>query len=130
MFSSIVSILFAIVVIFPFIVTILALSIYKRRGKAPANTLGEAADWTTFFLFLSVYVLAREMFDLPVGFYLLLTFVLIVIIFAIYERIKVKDFKIIRLMRKVWRLSFILLFIAYIVLLIIGLVLKIIEYAN
>lgn len=130
MFSSIVAIIFAIVVMFPFIVTFLALSFYKKRGKAPANMLGEAADWTTFFLFASVYILARSMFDFAIGFYMMMTFVLIVIVFAVYERIKVKDFKIIRLMRKVWRLSFILLFVAYVGILITGLVLKIIEYAK
>lgn len=130
MLSSILSVLFAVIVIFPFIITILMLFIYKKRGRAPAKSLGEAADWTTLFLFVSVYMLARAIFDYSIGFYMLIAFVIMVLAFAIYERLKVKDFRIIRLLRKVWRLSFLLLLVAYIGLLITGLILQIIAYAT
>lgn len=130
MLSSILSVLFAIIIIFPLIVTFSALTIYKKRGKAPVKMLGEAADWTTPFLFVSVYIVAHAIFDVHIGFYMMLTFILLVIVIAIFERVTVKDFRIIRLMRKIWRISFMLLLVTYIGLLITGLALKVIAYAN
>lgn len=130
MLSSVLSVLFAIIVIFPFVVTITVLAIYKKRGKAPVKVLGEAADWTTPFLFVSVYIVAHSIFDVDVAFYIMLTFVILVLAFAIYERVTVKDFRIIRLMRKIWRISFILLLFVHIGLLLTGLILKIIASVN
>lgn len=50
--------------------------------------------------------------------------------YAIFERRRVKEFQVIRLIRKVWRLYFILLIPAYLILMMTGLVLKIIEYVT
>lgn len=130
MVSSVLSVLFAIVVIFPLIVTLMTLIIYKTKGRAPVTVLGEAADWTTPFLFISVYIVADAIFEHNIGFYMMILFVSLGIIFAIYERLKVKDFRIIRLLRRTWRVYFMFLLFVYIGLLTTGLILKIIEYAH
>ena len=129
MLHTILSVLFGILIFCPFIITILVLMIYRRLGTAPVSVLGQAADLTTPFLFLSVYIIARTIYGDLVGVYISITSIIIIIIYTIVEKMNVKEFMIKRFLRKVWRLFFLLLSSSYIILLIIGLVLKIIEYA-
>ena len=129
MLQTILSVLFSILIFCPFIVTILVLVIYRRLGTAPISVLGQAADLTTPFLFLSVYIISRTIYGDQVGVYISITSLIIIIIYTIIEKMNVKEFMIKRFLRKVWRLFFLLLSSSYVILLIIGLVLKIIEYA-
>lgn len=130
MIGTILSVLFGIVVYFPFIWMFLILVIYKRRGIAPSSVLGPAADMTTPLLFLSVYVITQTIFGTGAGYYIVTIAIIIMIIYSIYEKMNVKELRIIRLLRKIWRLFFLVLVVAYFVLLIIGLIVKIFEYAN
>ncbi|WP_172369777.1 DUF3397 family protein [Sporosarcina jiandibaonis] len=129
MTTTLLSVLFGILIFCPYIVTILILMIYRRLGTAPASILGQAADLTTPFLFLSVYIIARTIYGDLVGFYISIIAIIITIIYSILEKMKVKEFLIKRFLRKVWRLFFLLLSSSYVILLIIGLVLKIMQYA-
>ena len=129
MLNTILSVLFSTLIFCPFIVTILVLVIYRRLGTAPISVLGQAADLTTPFLFFSVYIIARTIYGDLVGVYISITSIIIIIIYSIVEKMNVKEFMIKRFLRKVWRLFFLLLSSSYVILLIIGLVLKIIEYA-
>lgn len=130
MINTMLSVLSSIVLLFPFIVTLLVLLISKRMGKAPISVLGIAADLTTPLLFLSVYVVARSIFGAGVGFYIMITAVIIVLIYSVFEKKNVKEFRIIRLLRKVWRLFFLVLGSSYLLLLLIGVAMKILEYAK
>ena len=130
MIGTILSVLFGIVVYFPFIWMFLILVIYKRRGIAPSSVLGPAADMTTPLLFLSVYVITQTIFGTGAGYYIVTIAIIIMIIYSIYEKMNVKELRIIRLLRKIWRLFFLILVVAYFILLIIGLIVKIFEYAN
>ena len=129
MLHTILSVLFGILIFCPYIVTILVLMIYRRLGTAPASVLGQAADLTTPFLFLSVYIISQTIYGDLVGVYIATIAIIIVIIYSIFEKMYVKEFMIKRFLRKVWRLFFLLLSSSYVILLIIGLVLKIMEYA-
>ena len=128
--ATILSVLFGITVLFPFIWTFFILVIYKRLGIAPSSVLGPAADMTTPLLFLSVYVISRTIFGNGVGYYIITIAIIIMIIYSIYEKMNVKELRIIRLLRKIWRLFFLILVAAYFILLIIGVIVKIFEYAN
>lgn len=130
MISTFLSQLVGVIVLFPFIIMIVLLLVYRRMGKAPATVIGHTADLTTAFLFLSIYIMANTIFGVGVGFYIAMITFIIMIIYAIVERKKVKDFQITRLIRKVWRFLFIVLGIAYLVLLIIGMILKVFEYVS
>jgi hypothetical protein len=129
MTETFLSVLFGIFILCPYIVTILILMIYRRLGTAPATVLGQAADLTTPFLFLSVYIIARTIYGDLVGVYISISAISIIIIYSIVEKRSVKEFLIKRFLRKVWRLFFLLLSSSYVILLLIGLVLKIMEYA-
>ena len=130
MMGTILSVLLGIVVYFPFIWMFLILVIYKRRGIAPSSVLGPAADMTTPLLFLSVYVITQTIFGNGAGYYIVTIAIIIMIIYSIYEKMNVKELRIIRLLRKIWRLFFLVLVVAYFILLIIGVIVKVLEYAN
>ncbi len=124
------SMLFGTVIFFPFIVTFIILIIYRKMGRPPVSVLGQAADMTTPLLFLSVYFLSLTIFGKGAGFYMILVSVLIVIAYTIFERTRVKEFQIFRLLRKTWRLYFLVLTSAYVVLFFVGTISKIIAYTR
>lgn len=125
MVSTLIAILLGIIVVFPFIISVCLLFFYKRIGRAP--TIRKIADLTTPFLFFSIYIIAHTIFGDGVGYTIAIIALFTMIIYAVYEKRRVKDFQIIRLIRKVWRLYFLILVGGYILLIIVGLVFKVIE---
>ncbi|MCM3637966.1 DUF3397 domain-containing protein [Sporosarcina luteola] len=130
MVNVLLSILTGIIVVFPFVITIVFLIFMRRMGKAPAAVIGKAADFTTPFLFLSVYITSMTIFGKGMGFYITSIAILIAIILTVVERVKEKEFKIGRVMQKTWRLFFLLLSLSYIILLVIGITFNILEYVK
>lgn len=130
MIAMILSVLFGIATVFPFIWMFLILVVYKRRGISPSTVLGLAADMTTPLLFLSVYLISHTIFGNGVGYYIVIVAIMIMIIYSIYEKMNVKDLRVKRLFRKIWRLFFLILVAAYFILIVIGVVVKIIAYAH
>ncbi|MHA6258608.1 DUF3397 domain-containing protein [Sporosarcina sp. CAU 1771] len=127
--GGLISVFLGVLIIFPFLVTLLVLMYLRKKGKAPSKSIGFAADVTTPFLFIAVYVCSRVIFEIGTVFYIAVISVIIPIIFAVIERFKGKDFRIGLILRRSWRLYFIILSFAYILLLVAGIVLKIVEYA-
>lgn len=130
MISTLLSLLVGIIVLFPFIIMIMLLVIYRRMGKSPETVIGHVADITTPFLFFSIYIVSRTIFGEGVGSYIAIVTILITIFCAVIEWKRVKDFQIMRLLKKVWRFLFLVLAAAYIVLLVVGVILKILEYVK
>lgn len=130
MIGTFFSVLLGTIIFFPFIVTLIILIVYRKMGIPPALVLGQAADLTTPLLFLSVYFLSLTVFGESAGFYMVLASVVIVIAYTIIERMRVKEFRIFRLLRKTWRLYFLILTSAYVVLFFVGTISKIIAYTR
>lgn len=130
MVNVLLSILTGIIVVFPFVITIVFLIFMRRMGKAPAAVIGKAADFTTPFLFLSVYITSMTIFGKGTGFYITSIAILIAIILTVVERVKEKEFEIARVMQKTWRVFFLLLSLAYVILLVIGITFNILEYVK
>ena len=118
------------IILFPFIVTIVILIIMRKLGKAPVSVIGFAADLTTPFLFVAVYVVSYTMFGKGLGYYIGGFAIILAIIFSFIERSRVKEFRVGRLLRKIWRFYFLVLMVAYLSLLVTGTVLRIVEYVN
>jgi len=118
------------IILFPFIITIVILIIMKKLGKAPVSVIGFAADLTTPFLFIAVYVVSNTMFGKGIGVYIGGFAIIFAIIHAFIERSRVKEFRVVRLLRKTWRFYFLILMVAYLILLATGTILKIVEYVN
>lgn len=128
--STVISVLLGVLIVFPFLLTFLILVFFRRRGRAPVTVIGLAADLTTPFLFLAVYIISRAILGTGIGLYIAVIAIVITIAYAFVERFKVKDFQIVRLLRKTWRLLFLILAAVYFILLIIGIVLKITDSLN
>ncbi|KAA0966609.1 DUF3397 domain-containing protein [Sporosarcina sp. ANT_H38] len=128
--NEVITAFLAAIILFPFLVTIVFMVVIREMGKAPASNLGLAADVTTPLLFLAVYVVSRTVFGQGIWVYIVGIAIIIAIIFALIERRKMKEFQIVRLLRRTWRFYFLVLFVAYVILLITGMVLKIVEYVG
>ncbi|MBB4824029.1 energy-converting hydrogenase Eha subunit A [Sporosarcina luteola] len=126
--GGLISTVIGILILFPFIVTLLYLLIVRQTGKASRKSFGQAADVTTPFLFLAVYIVSDSIFGPHAGIYVVVIALVIAIGYSVIERLKVKEFEIMHLLKKIWRLFFLLLVTAYASLLIIGLVLNIISH--
>lgn len=124
------STLFGGLLLFPYIVMLVILIIIKKRGRAPASVIGLAADVTTPFLFLTVYVVSRTIIGEGIGVYIVGIALMIAIIRIIVERFKVKEFQIAHLLRKTWRIYFLVLTASYILLLLGGIIMKVLEYTT
>ena len=118
------------IILFPFIVTIAFMVVMRKMGRAPASILGLAADVTTPLLFIAVYVVSQTVFGRGIWIYIMGIAIIIAIVYAFIERSKVKEFQIARLLRKTWRFYFLILMAAYVILLITGMVMKIVEYVR
>lgn len=128
--NEVIAAFLGIIILFPFFVTIAFMVVMRKMGKAPVSILGLAADITTPLLFLAVYVVSLVVFGQEVWIYIIGIAIIIAIVYAFIERSKVKEFQIARLLRKTWRFYFLVLLAAYIILLITGLGMKIVEYVT
>lgn len=126
--KEVISGLLGTIILFPLIVTLSYVVIMRKMGRAPAKMMGRAADVTTPFLFLAVYVVAHAIFGDGPGWFISGIALVIAIVLVIIERLRVKEFKILRVLQRTWRLYFLVLSIAYIILIVVGIIKKIIEY--
>jgi phosphoglycerol transferase MdoB-like AlkP superfamily enzyme len=99
----------------------------RKTGRSLSKVLGHAADWTTPVLFISVYIISSTVFQNGQALYMISITLIIAIIYAVIERIHVKEFKISYFFKKLRRLIFLILSICYVLLLVIGLILKVVE---
>ncbi|MBO0585878.1 DUF3397 domain-containing protein [Sporosarcina sp. E16_8] len=127
---EVMTVFLGIIILFPFIVTVAFMVVMRKIGKAPASILGLAADVTTPLLFLAVYVVSQTVFGQGIWVYIIGIAIIIAIFYAFIERSKVKEFQIARLLRKTWRFYFLVLLAAYVILLITGMVMNIVEYVR
>ncbi|CAM3086984.1 DUF3397 domain-containing protein [Filibacter tadaridae] len=126
--GSVISSTLGAIILFPWIIAFVFLVVMRKMGRSPATVIGLAADTATPFLFLAVYVISRTVIGLETGIYIATIAVLIVIVCSIIERFKVKEFQILHLLRKTWRLYFLVLTGSYFILLLTGIAFKIINY--
>lgn len=126
--NEVISGLLGTIILFPLIVTLSYVVIMRKMGRAPAKMMGRAADVTTPFLFLAVYVVAQAIFGDGPGWFISGIALVIAIVLIIIERLRVKEFKILRVLQRAWRLYFLVLSFAYIILIAVGVIKKIVEY--
>ncbi len=125
-----ISTIFGGLLLFPYIITLVFLVAIKKMGKAPTSVIGLAADVTTPFLFFTVYVVSRSIIGQGTGVYIVAIALVIAIFRIVLERIRVKEFQIAHLLRKTWRLYFLVLTASYILLLFGGIIIKVVEYTT
>ena len=120
--------LMSTIICFPIILFLITYALCYKRKKSAVKCFGYSADATTFILLFSVPLSIRSLWGM--NYYSIVFFIEIaiaIIITYIDWRTK-KEIEILPLLKKIWRLYFILLTIAYIVIWIVGLIQSVIEY--
>ncbi|MDV6376807.1 DUF3397 family protein [Sporosarcina sp. GW1-11] len=119
--------IFSGLLLFPFAILVLLLIIAKKIRIKKSKRFGLAVDVTTPFLVLTVLILLRAIWDQWFVFYIIAVFCVVAIILATIERSRAKEFRMLLVLRKTWRAYFLLMAVAYIVLIVIGITLQIIR---
>ena len=115
----------------PYLVFILAFFVLSKwTKKRPKQTFGIAADITTFILLFAVPIAIEALFEVKTMIYFFCLAIVIGVVLTIYEWKSKKEIELIPLLRKIWRLLFLLLSILYIIVFCLGLILKIIQYLS
>lgn len=116
----------AVFVFAPFLAFILLLFASRKRMKKRA--IGFSADLTTFLLFVSVPVSVEALWEIKISFAVYAAAILIAIILLVIEWKGSKEIEVLRYIRKTWRLYFLLLTSAYILIWVAGLALTVISF--
>lgn len=122
--------LLALIVIVPYLLTIVLFVFVKMSGRSSVRSFRIAADVTVPFLLLSVSVLLRMIIDIQAGIVILAGVLLIGILFTIMERIRSKEFRTKYMFRNLWRMLFLIASVLYIVLLLAGVVKTVTEFLS
>ena len=128
--NAVISSFLGTIILFPFLVTIVILDWHEENGQSPGEGHWTCCRFDNAIPFPTIYVISYNIFENEVGVYIAAIAITIAILLAFLERSKVKEFRILRLLRKIWRFYFIVLLAVYLILLMIGTILKIVEYVK
>ncbi|MFC7685517.1 DUF3397 family protein [Ureibacillus sp. GCM10028918] len=121
--------LVSIIIFFPIILFFIAYVLSRKRKKSKAKSFGVASDVTTIVLFFSVPLSISSLWEKNYNVFVFVIAIVIAIIFTYIDWRTKKEIEVLRLLKKTWRLYFILLTIAFLIIWIVGLIQSIIEYA-
>jgi len=121
--------LLSIIIFFPIILFFITYFISLKRKKSKVKSFGIASDLTTLVLFFSVPLSVSSLWEKNYNGVVFIIALIIAIIFTYIDWRTKKEIEVFRLLKKIWRLYFILLSIAFFVIWIVGLVQSIMEYA-
>lgn len=117
-----------IILICPLIVLILTYIICRKMRIKKMYAVGFAADLTTFILFFSVPLAFKSIWEVPFSLYIISIALLIALGLTFIDWRTKKEIDVPILLKKIWRIYFILLSILYISAWLIGLSVNIVEY--
>ncbi len=118
----------SLLIVVPYLLTILLFSVAKMCGRSAVRSLRIAADVTVPLLVVSVSVLIQTIVEIHASVILIVGALLIGIVFTVAERLRSKEFRVKVMFRNLWRMLFLLLSLLYIVLLVGGLLKTVIEF--
>lgn len=117
-------------ILIPAILFIFTFAVAKYALKKRKKSIGIAADITTFLLFFSVSIVFNIVFDKEIGFLIIIIAILIATLLTILEWRSKKEIEVQSLLRKIWRLFFILLCVTYALLWLIGVIQYVLKYIS
>lgn len=109
----------------PLVAFYLIYIITVKTTKSKIISIKLTVDLSTILFILAVYFIAHEIWNISLFWFLLLTIISVAIIFTIIHWKFSNDIHLPKLLKGIWRLNFILFFLAYIILSIYGLLLRI-----
>lgn len=123
-FNAIISFL----LLYPIVLFILVFIVSKFLLHKGKKSIGMAADVTTFLLFFSVSHVYSVIFSENIGFILIICSLLLATILTFLDWRTKKEMEVRPLLRKIWRLLFILLCLFYAFLWIFGVIRYVLTY--
>ncbi len=120
----------SIFILVPALLFILSLLLFRTVLKKGKKSIGLAADVTTILLFFSVAHVYKVVFEGTIGFILIISSILLATILTIIDWRTKKEIEIIPLLRKIWRLLFILLCLLYALIWLIGVIRYVLTYIS
>ena len=118
----------AIFLIVPFFFTCISFLVLKKMKFTKSTATGLAADVTTPLLIISIPIIFHAIWAKNIIIYLIGILLIIAIIFTYIAWRTTKEIDIPVLLRKIWRAYFLLLSLAYIALMIVGLIYWMVRY--
>lgn len=110
-------------ILLPIITFFIAYLIFRKFLKKKANySFRLAADVTTFFLFFSVVISISTLWGTIISIAAITISFLIAIIMTFIDWRTQKEIKVIPLLRRIWRVQFVYLFLVYNIVWIVGIV--------
>lgn len=114
----------------PYLVLFIVLFVALKSNIKPALAFGMAADVTTFVLFFAVPIAVEALFDAKTMIYMLCIALVLSMFMTYKEWTNKKEIELLPLLRKIWRFLFILLSLVYIIVLLSGFIVKLMNYMN
>lgn len=113
--------LLALLIICPILAFIIVLFVCRRLRMVKHKAIGLAADVTTCILFLSIPIAVRGLWELSIFIPTVMFALVVAIIFTYIEWRTKKEIEVKPLLRKIWRIYFLLLSIVYCIIWAVGL---------
>ncbi|MGM9951489.1 MAG: DUF3397 domain-containing protein [Lysinibacillus sp.] len=114
----------------PLIALVLTYIICRKMRMKKMYAIGFAADVTTFILFFSVPLAFKSIWGTSFSLYIVIVALLIALVLTFQDWRTKKEIDVPILLKKIWRIYFILLSILYICSWMIGLTVNIVEYVR
>ena len=120
----------SVFVIYPVVVFLVVFIVCKFILHKRKKSIGLASDISTFFLYFSNVNLFSFLFLKEIGWYLIIISIILATIMTYLEWRSKKEIEIIPLLRKVWRLLFLLLCSLYAFLWVFGVIRYVLTYIS
>lgn len=116
--------------VFPIVLFLAVFIISVKVNHKPARAFGNAADIMTFLLFFTVPIAIHSLFQLETAGIIISVALILSVLLTVVEWKSQKEIELLPLLRKIWRCLFLILSLAYIIVLCLGLVLKVLEFVK
>ena len=126
--KTLIEIIGGVILLCPLIVLLLTFIICRKMRIKKTYAFGFGADITTFILFLSVPITIYSVFDVSLFLPIIMVALLIALVFTYVDWRTKKEIEVPILLKKIWRVYFILLSVTYLGTWLIGLSLHVVKY--
>ncbi|EPD52890.1 DUF3397 domain-containing protein [Paenisporosarcina sp. FSL H8-0542] len=128
--TNIIQAMVSFLIVMPLFMFIVVYIISLKLTKKMSRAFGHAADITTFLLFMSIPVALKSLFHIETMGIIVGLALITSVLLTILEWKSKKEIELLTLLRKIWRILFLVLSFSYFIIWCGGLVIKVIEYMN
>lgn len=128
--SNFVQPIISFLIVFPVVIFLIIFFISVKANRKTSKAFGHAADITTILLFFAVPIAIQSLFQIGTSGYLLGLALIISIILTFIEWKSKREIELLPLLRKIWRILFLVLSLTYFVVWCLGIILKVLEYVK